>query len=127
MATARRVLVVALVFAAATTACSGKDAVEPTQVADGKVAPDSAIKKWEQSFAATTEPAHVTRRYSAPMAPGRVREFYRTELKRLGWKETPSRDLSYAEWSRDGMQILLLFEPPSVDGAEWSLTLFGAD
>lgn len=83
--------------------------------------------KWEQSFAATTEPAHVIRRYSAPMAPGRVREFYRTELKRLGWKELPSRDLSYAEWSRDGMQILLQAQPPSAAGAEWTLTLFAAE
>ena len=83
--------------------------------------------KWEQSFAPTTEPAHVIRRYSAPMSPGRVRAFYRTELERLGWEETPSRDLSYAEWSQDGMQMLLLFEPPSEAGAEWSLTLFSPD
>jgi hypothetical protein len=109
------------------TACSGRDPVEPAKVADGKLAPESAIMKWEQSFAPTTEPAHVIRRYSAPMSPGRVRAFYRTELERLGWEETPSRDLSYAEWSQDGMQMLLLFEPPSEVGAEWSLTLFSPD
>lgn len=119
------VLLVALMWAA--VGCSGGDSEDPASVEDGKLAPESASMKWEQSLPASTEPAHVIRRYSAPLAPGRVRSFYIEELERRGWKEEPSADLSFVQWSRDGMQILLVFEPPSSAGSEWSLALFAAE
>lgn len=119
---------VCIAVLAAAAACSGDGGKsDPAANPDGKIAPDSATMKWEQTIPATTEPAHVLRRYSAPMAPGRVRDFYLEELERRGWDETPSRDLSYAEWSLDGMQILLVFEPPTAQGSEWTLALFAAD
>lgn len=119
---------ICIAVASGASACSGNSsAIDPAANPDGKIAPGSATMKWEQTIPAATEPEHVLRRYSAPMSPGRVREFYLDELKRRGWDETPSRDLSYAEWSRDGMQILLVFEPPSAQGSEWTLALFAAD
>ncbi len=109
------------------TACSG-EGEEPAQNVDGKIAPPSASMEWEQSRRATTDPAHIIRHYTAPVSPGTVRTFYLSELERRGWTELPGGDLSYAEWSRKGTKIVLIFEPPTADGRSvWSVLLYAAE
>lgn len=93
---------------------------------DGKLAPGTATLKWEREIAATTTPRHVIRRYTSPDSPQAVARYYRDTLAERGWQAAPGADAQYAEWTREGMVISLVFEQAAGGSSEWSLALFAA-
>lgn len=95
-------------------------------LADGKLAPESATLKWEREIQATTTPRHIIRRYTSPEPAAAVARYYNGALTDRGWEAAPGADANYAEWTHDGMVISLVFEPKGGAGSEWSLALFAA-
>ena len=116
-----------LVLATSLAACDSGGGEALSAGEEGKLAPESATMKWEQEIPRSTVPAHVIRRYILKQSPGTILRFYSDELRTRGWTAAEGNAVDYAEWTKDGMVISFVSEPPSTEGVEWSLALFEAD